>query len=194
MSVNDGDLNEVADEDEKLTDPKGNVLGEPHPEMVPGENLKMAPPRPAFGGRKLLDLKTGMVQHPSLGETPLEDFVTEPEPLEPGSRPGTERRSGADTIPPFELPKDDDDPAGAVPAHHTREEEHATFPHGPRKWDEESQVEVTKQVLADLVTIAPDISKAVKSLFSSFITDGFSAEQALALTQTVIDKKIQNFL
>jgi len=164
-------------------------------EIAESAALPPPPPRPAFGSRKVLDLKTGKtVPHPSLGETSLEDFVEEQEPMPPGGRPGTEQKSGAGEIPPFELPKDEDDPAGAVPAHHTREEEHGPFPHGPRKWGNEDPVEDTKQVLADLVTLAPDISKAVRSLFNSFITDGFSAEQALALTQTVIDKKIQNFL
>jgi hypothetical protein len=194
MSVNDDELNEVADEDEARTDPQGNVLGEPSPEMVPGENLKMSPPRPAFGGGKLLDLKTGelrqspsLLHHPSLGDVvDASEYITESSP--PDVVHGTP--TSASDLPPFQLPGDEDDHAGSVPAHHTveRPATAAAF------LVEYERVDRAKNYLEDARAIATDIAKTVKSVVDALAAEGFSREEALALAQMVVEKKFQPFL
>jgi len=208
MSVNDDELNEVADEDEARTDPQGNVLGEPSPEMVPGENLKMSPPRPAFGSGKLLDLKTGelrqspsLLHHPSLGDVvDASEYITESSP--PDVVHGTP--TSASDLPPFQLPGDEDDHAGSVPSHHTAEQSEpfaqdfrrkiaAQVAHQIDGW-ENHRVEKTQKYLEDARAIATDIAKTVKSVVDALAAEGFSREEALALAQMVVEKKFQPFL
>lgn len=201
-----------------MSDEEKSVPGDENLKVLPGTTLDdltkplpPPPPRPAFGGKKLI---TGKLLHPTLGEVDASDFITpreenlEPEPgfplIPPDAVHGTP--TPASEVPPFELPKDEDDPAGSVPAHHTLEVEQLhPVPEELRKkieahvvqemedW-EKRRVEKAKKYLEDARAIAPDVSKTVKSIFNSLVTDGFTAEQALALTQSIIDKKLQPFL
>lgn len=157
-------------------------------------------------------LTIGVTPFPGDPEPKLEDHIEEQEAadLEKGGEgdpfgatipPGADRPASKDH-PPFELPSGEDDPEGHAPAHHTVESE---VPSDLRKKIrdrveadlaeyEEVRVEKAKKYLADVREIAPDVAKTVKSIYNSIITEGFSAEQALALTQTVIDKKFHPFL
>lgn len=59
--------------DEPVVDPKGNVMGEPPPEMVPGENFKALPSPP--GGRRFADLKSILPPGPPIPMPKLSDYV-----------------------------------------------------------------------------------------------------------------------
>lgn len=161
------------------------------------------PPRPAFGGGKLLDLGTGKVVHPSLGEVDPADFaVPAEEPLPPDAVRGTPPPPSAD-VPPFELPKDEDDPAGSVPAHHVEPRDPTTedlrqqigehVAEEMENW-ERLRVEKATKFLADAAELGPTIAKTVKVIRDSFVVEGFSQQEALALTQMVVEKKFPPFL
>lgn len=169
MSVDDKDLNKVADEDEKIPGQSGAM-----------DLLLPPPPLPAFGSPKLI--------HPSLGEVSPGDFVEELDPMPSDARPGTPMSSGTDGIPPFQLPGDEDDPEGHAPAHHTVESEKPKPP--AEEWTEDGTVEGTKKYLDDVRALAPDISKTLRSLVNQFVTDGFTKEEALAFAQTILQHKL----
>lgn len=154
-------------------------------------------------------LTIGVTPFPEETQPKLEDHIEEQEAVDlekdgegdPFDTVPEPPKSGAEGIPPFQLPSGEDDAEGHTPAHHTEPDVPADLRKKIRDRVEadlaeyeEHRVEKAKKYLSDVREIAPDVAKTVKSIYNSIITEGFSAEQALALTQTVIDKKFHPFL
>jgi len=151
------------------------------------------------------DLK-GVIPPPGISDEELSAVADEDDlrGLE-GAVRGTPSVSGGGAHPPFQLPSDEDDPSGSLPAMHTFEQERDPVTEDLREkikagtlksmeeW-EEQRVEKSKKYLDDARALAPDIAKTVNSFVNSLVTEGFSREEAIAFAQTILDKKLQPFL